>query len=525
MHPLAPGRLYLDHAATTPMLPAARRSDGGRARALGQSQLAACRGPRRAGRAGGRPRPDRARLWAGPARSDLHLGRERGDRASRSTARQGGAALSSRPSSMTRCCAPRPRRAIAAAGRRRRVDLVDLDAALARRERPLVAIQHVNNETGVHPAARATSRARVRRARRAAARRLRAERRQAAAARRRLRSSLVGAQVRRPARRRRAAGARSARCSSRVGGQEQGYRAGHRESARRSSAWRPRSRPTVAGSSARRALRARLDAAIVAAGGEVVAGDSAAHRHDRRLSHARRRRRRAADPASTLPGSRSRRAAPARRAASRPAMSSPRWAWSEAAAREVIRVSFGRTTDEADIDRFVARLARSCAARAARRERCRSISIIRRPRRSRPKWRRRCGLARERTSPTRTARTGSGREAAAAVEVGARPGPRRAWREAAAGKLHFTSGATEAANWALKGAAARLPEGRRRIVTLATEHACVLDTVAWLGRPGLRGRRSCRSAATGWSISTAPPRRSTAAPAWSRRCWSITRSA
>ena len=48
------------------------------------------------------------------------------------------------------------------------------------------------------------------------------------------------------------------------------------------------------------------------------------------------------------------------------------------------------------------------------------------------------------------------------------------------GKLYFTSGATEAANWALKGAASRLPEGRRRIVTLATEHACVLDTAEWL---------------------------------------------
>ena len=48
------------------------------------------------------------------------------------------------------------------------------------------------------------------------------------------------------------------------------------------------------------------------------------------------------------------------------------------------------------------------------------------------------------------------------------------------GHFYFTSGATEAANWALKGAAARLPEGRRRIVTLATEHACVLDTLDWL---------------------------------------------
>ncbi len=52
------------------------------------------------------------------------------------------------------------------------------------------------------------------------------------------------------------------------------------------------------------------------------------------------------------------------------------------------------------------------------------------------------------------------------------------------GSLFFTSGATEAANWALKGAASRLGRNRRRIVTLATEHACVLHTVAWLGTQG-----------------------------------------
>jgi cysteine desulfurase len=50
------------------------------------------------------------------------------------------------------------------------------------------------------------------------------------------------------------------------------------------------------------------------------------------------------------------------------------------------------------------------------------------------------------------------------------------------GQLVFTSGATEAANLALKGAVWATPPGRRRIVTLATEHACVLDTVQWLGR-------------------------------------------
>ena len=75
-----------------------------------------------------------------------------------------------------------------------------------------------------------------------------------------------------------------------------------------------------------------------------------------------------------------------------------------------------------------------------------------------------------------------GREAAAAVEV-AREQIMAALQEEG-GKLYFTSGATEAANWALKGAAARLPTDRRRIVTLATEHACVLDTVEWLAGQG-----------------------------------------
>jgi cysteine desulfurase len=74
-----------------------------------------------------------------------------------------------------------------------------------------------------------------------------------------------------------------------------------------------------------------------------------------------------------------------------------------------------------------------------------------------------------------------GREAAAAVEA-ARDRVTEALGEGGrAGKLYFTSGATEALNWALKGAAARLPRDRRRIVTLATEHAAVLDTVHYLG--------------------------------------------
>ena len=61
-----------------------------------------------------------------------------------------------------------------------------------------------------------------------------------------------------------------------------------------------------------------------------------------------------------------------------------------------------------------------------------------------------------------------GRAARAAVEIA------RDWVEAlfpAAGTLAFTSGATEALNWAIKGSTGP-------IVTIATEHAAVLDTVA-----------------------------------------------
>jgi cysteine desulfurase len=78
----------------------------------------------------------------------------------------------------------------------------------------------------------------------------------------------------------------------------------------------------------------------------------------------------------------------------------------------------------------------------------------------------------------------SGREAAAAIEVARGRIIDALAASSLPGKLHFTSGATEAINWALKGAAARLPRGRRRIVTLATEHAAVLDTVEWLAGQG-----------------------------------------
>ncbi|MDQ3075023.1 MAG: cysteine desulfurase [Pseudomonadota bacterium] len=52
----------------------------------------------------------------------------------------------------------------------------------------------------------------------------------------------------------------------------------------------------------------------------------------------------------------------------------------------------------------------------------------------------------------------------------------------AGGRFAFTSGATEALNWALKGTFERTK--RRKLVTIATEHAAVLDTAEWLTGQG-----------------------------------------
>ena len=51
-------------------------------------------------------------------------------------------------------------------------------------------------------------------------------------------------------------------------------------------------------------------------------------------------------------------------------------------------------------------------------------------------------------------------------------------------QIVFTSGATESCNLALRGVARAASPRRRRIVTLATEHAAVLDTVCDLGEQG-----------------------------------------
>jgi cysteine desulfurase len=80
-----------------------------------------------------------------------------------------------------------------------------------------------------------------------------------------------------------------------------------------------------------------------------------------------------------------------------------------------------------------------------------------------------------------------GNEAEAAIEVA------RARVEEAiglkGGSIAFTGSATEALNWALKGAVEKAAiagkDGRNRIITLATEHAAVLDTCEWLAAQGV----------------------------------------
>ncbi len=76
----------------------------------------------------------------------------------------------------------------------------------------------------------------------------------------------------------------------------------------------------------------------------------------------------------------------------------------------------------------------------------------------------------------------AGREAAAVVEV-ARERIMAALG-GAAGRLVFTSGATEAANIAIQSVAAS--SARRTIVTIATEHPCVRDTARMMAARGFR---------------------------------------
>jgi cysteine desulfurase len=80
-----------------------------------------------------------------------------------------------------------------------------------------------------------------------------------------------------------------------------------------------------------------------------------------------------------------------------------------------------------------------------------------------------------------------GQEAAAAVEHAR--GQVAALIGAEAREIVFTSGATEANNLAIKGAAYFQRDGRRHIVTCVTEHKCVLESVRHLERDGFRVTR------------------------------------
>lgn len=76
-----------------------------------------------------------------------------------------------------------------------------------------------------------------------------------------------------------------------------------------------------------------------------------------------------------------------------------------------------------------------------------------------------------------------GREAAAAVAVAE---GQVAQAIGGAGRVVFTSGATEAINWAIRGALELAPAERRGLVVLASEHAAVLDTAAEMAARGAR---------------------------------------
>ncbi len=76
---------------------------------------------------------------------------------------------------------------------------------------------------------------------------------------------------------------------------------------------------------------------------------------------------------------------------------------------------------------------------------------------------------------------GAGRKAAAAVEVAR---GQVAELLPAGGEVIFTSGATEAINLALRGALPHIGEQRRKLVTIATEHAAVRDSCFRLEKQG-----------------------------------------
>jgi cysteine desulfurase len=339
-------RIYLDHASTTPILPEAQA-----AMAEACRQWANPSSPHAEGRAaraeleGARRRIAAALGWEGTlvftsgATEAIEIVMRR--------AKAGERLVSAVEHPAVLRSAPEARRI--AAGADGMVDLADLDAALAGAEAPLVAVQSVNNETGVlHPVAEAAERVR------AAGGLLLCDCAQSAgklplpeadfivvAAHKLGGPPGVGALlIRDPA------------SLEAVGGQEGGYRPGTAPV------------PLIAGFAAAaeadhrwyeeaKRLRARLDEGIREAGGEVVAD-----RSPRIGTIGACRMPGVAGAAQMMQLDLAGIAVSAGSACSSGSQKTSHvltaMGWSEEAAREVIRVSFGPRTDETEIDALLA---------------------------------------------------------------------------------------------------------------------------------------------------------------------------
>jgi cysteine desulfurase len=339
-------RIYLDNASTTPILPEAAA-----AIAEGCALWANPSSPHAEGRAAraamedARRRIGKALGWDGTvvftsgATEAISLALER--------AKAGERIVSSIEHPAVLRGAPRARR-IAAAGDGR-LDLADLDRALDGTERPLVAVQSVNNETGViHPIEDVAKRVK------AVGGLLLADCAQSAcklplpdadfvvvAAHKLGGPPGIGALL-----------VRDSATLDGIGGQEGGFRPG------------TPSVPMIMGFAAaadadhgwyREAerLRAKLDSEIAAAGGEVVAGEV-----PRIATICAYRMPGVPSAAQMMHFDLSGIAVSAGSACSSGSLKTSHvlgeMGWSEDAAREVIRVSFGPTTSEADLDALVA---------------------------------------------------------------------------------------------------------------------------------------------------------------------------
>ena len=172
----------------------------------------------------------------------------------------------------------------------------------------------------------------------------------------------------------------------------------------------------------------------------------------------------------------------------------------------------------ADIDAFPRRVART-SPRGAKRARHDLSRLSGDARRSRPRSSTRCCPGSRRSSPIRIPRT-AGPRGGGGGRGRARAGRRRS--ACTGGSVAFTGARPRRST----GRSRERSSAGRRIVTLATEHAAVLDTVEWLGGHGRdvdgasgRARRAGRSRRWPASCDRRADLRS-----W-RRCWSTTRSA